>query len=890
MSLKIVTWNANGLSQHTLEIQAYLKSEDIDILLVSETHFTKKSFIRIPNYKVYHTLHPDGSAHGGTAVIIKNKISHFEATHYCTNEIQATNIVVEDTKGYITMSAVYSPPKHNIKKDTYIAFFKTLGSRFIAGGDYNAKNTFWGSRLTTTKGRELYSALTNCNLSVTSTSEPTYWPTDRRKVPDLIDFFVTKGIDKTKLDCCSCLALSSDHSPVVLTLYEEPNKILQPCKLHNKYTDWDYFRSMVESSLNTTPSLKSDEEINEAVEHFITCIQKASWEATPVTEKNCHYKHQSKAIEEKILEKRRAKKLWQQTRFPEHKSLLNKVTKELKSLLIQENHIKVEKYLRNLDATCKTDYSLWKAAKKLQGSTLHNPPLRKQDNSWAKSDKEKSELFSNYLRNVFTQNECESEREAEINQFIEQIHQLEPPIKKIKRTELMEAISHLNEKKAPGYDLITGKVLKELPRTGINFLLHLFNACLQRNYFPIQWRVAEIKMISKPGKNPELTASYRPISLLSTPSKLLERLFLKKLMPIIEERRLIPTHQFGFRNQHGTIEQVHRLVEIIHSSFDQKKYCTAAFLDISQAFDRVWHQGLLYKLKKMLPINFYLFLRSYLSPRHFFVRHGNEISNLHEMSAGVPQGSVLGPLLYILFTADLPLTNGTIVGTFADDTAVLSVNKDPAMASESLQDALNNISDWMKKWKVKPNENKSVQLTFTTMRKTCPPLNLNGAAIPQSDDTKYLGMHLDRRLTWKKHILTKRKSLVIKLRNLFSLLDRKSVLSINNKLLLYNCILKPVWTYGSQLWGTASKSNVEIMQRFQSKVLRLIAKAPWYIPNRQIHLELEVPFVTDAIRSQAEKYRERLSNHPNELALNLMSPSTKFTRLKRKVPRELNHI
>ena len=103
---------------------------------------------------MYHTLHPDGTAHGGSAIIIKNNIKHTEGRHHRTPEIQATNIIIENNNGNMTISAVYSPPKHNIKRDAYKSFFKTLGNRFIAGGDYNAKNTLWGSRLNTIKGRE----------------------------------------------------------------------------------------------------------------------------------------------------------------------------------------------------------------------------------------------------------------------------------------------------------------------------------------------------------------------------------------------------------------------------------------------------------------------------------------------------------------------------------------------------------------------------------------------------------------------------------------------------------------------------------------------------------------------------------------------------------------
>jgi len=174
MCLKIVIWNANGLSHHSEELKTFLDANNVDIMLISETHFTYKSHFSLSKYNFYQSMHPDGTAHGGSAILIKSGIKHYKSSHSCTNEIQATNIMISDENGPLLISAVYSPPKHNIKRDTYTIFFKTLGSRFVAGGDFNAKNTYWGSRLTSTKGRELYSSMKSLNLTVSSTGEPTY--------------------------------------------------------------------------------------------------------------------------------------------------------------------------------------------------------------------------------------------------------------------------------------------------------------------------------------------------------------------------------------------------------------------------------------------------------------------------------------------------------------------------------------------------------------------------------------------------------------------------------------------------------------------------------------------------------------------------------------------
>jgi hypothetical protein len=159
---------------------------------------------------------------------------------------------------------------------------------------------------------------------------------------------------------------------------------------------------------------------------------------------------------------------------------------------------------------------------------------------------------------------------------------------------------------------------------------------------------------------------------------------------------------------------------------EANQYCTAAFLDISQAFDKVWHEGLLYKLKTLLPDSIYKILKSYLVNRHFLIKYREAYTSLRPVLSGVPQGSILGPLIYLLFTADLPTTAESITATFADDTAVLTVHEDPAEETHQLQ--------------VHLNEAKSVQVTFTLKKRTCPPVYLNNKQLPQTDDVKYLGI------------------------------------------------------------------------------------------------------------------------------------------------------
>jgi hypothetical protein len=353
---------------------------------------------------------------------------------------------------------------------------------------------------------------------------------------------------------------------------------------------------------------------------------------------------------------------------------------------------------------------------------------------------------------------------------------------------------------------------------------HITCTALTLGYFPAQWKVAQIILLLKPGKPPHELTSYRPISLLPIVSKVFEKILMHRLLPMVDTNKNIPDHQFGFRKRHSTIEQTHRVVRRIHEAFETKQYCSAAFLDISQASDEVWHTGLQYKIRQFLPLNYFLLIKSYLQNGHFLVKVANEYSDLTPVNAGVPQGSVLGPLLYVLYTADLPTSDGKLTATFADDTAILTTDSDPTVASQLLKTNLLAIRTWLKTWRLKVNEIKSTHVTFTTRRTSCPPVFINSVQLPQADDVKYLGLYLDRKLTWNKHILTKRKQLGRTLTKMHWLLGRQSQLFTTNKLLLYKTILKPIWTYGIQLWDTASTSNIEILERFQAKVLRMIVK------------------------------------------------------------------
>ena len=194
--LRIATWNANGILDKRIELEIFLNIQNIDVCLISETHLTRESFLRIKGYQVYHTYHPDNKARGGSAVIVKQSLAHHQEQHVQKPEIQLTLVCIKTMNQNLCLGAAYCPPRYNLKELDYINFLKLAGERFIIGGDYNAKHVDWRSRLANTKGKELSKAINALGCTYHSSGKPTYWPTDVNKIPELLDFFIVKKVSQ----------------------------------------------------------------------------------------------------------------------------------------------------------------------------------------------------------------------------------------------------------------------------------------------------------------------------------------------------------------------------------------------------------------------------------------------------------------------------------------------------------------------------------------------------------------------------------------------------------------------------------------------------------------------------------------------------------------------
>lgn len=883
IQLKIICWNANGLPQRKLELENFLQHHNIDIALIAETHLvTSANLPKIRNYLVYATNHPSGLPRGGSAVIIKRSLPHHDIGSFCTDSIQSSVIAINFNHRSINISSIYCPPRHTPLESDFTDLFNHLGHHWILGGDFNAKHPAWGSRLQSPRGKVLHKAITRVNGNPITPGNPTYWPSDFNKIPDIIDFFVCKGVPINNIISDTVTDLGSDHIPVTLTLNNLPVLRPTPRPLANNSTNWDEYRNSIDQQINLSIRIVSPEDLDQCAEQFTSILQQSCENSTVyrdlIPSPTVDY---PKFIMELIKRRRRARKKWQRNRTIENKQTFNRLCRETARAMHLWKNETFEKYLTALAPTKEAGYSLWTASKRIRRPPTLSSPLRSSTGNWVRSDRDKARLFAEHFEKTFSPNTIHSNiTPSDIVLDAGKIRTTSP-------TEVAAVIDHLKLRKSPGYDRISPIMLKELSRKGIVFITRLINVAIRLRYVPRSWKRAKMIIIPKPDKPPDLINSYRPISLLSIISKIFEKIIQTRLNEIIREKNLLPSVQFGFRAKHSTIEQINRVSSAILQALENKEFAPTVFLDVSSAFDKVWHKGLIHKLRGKIPDCFRLLIASYLSDRSFEVHIGSESSELKPITAGVPQGSILGPVLYLLYTMDFPQEEGVTSALYADDSAAIAHHQNYDAAVAKLQNAVDGIQAWAQDWKIKLNDSKSVRIDFSLRPHGYTPTIIGGKSAPYAENTRYLGLHLDSKLNWRHHVYIKRQQLDILLRKFYWLVGRHSKLKLCNKKLIYESIFKPIWMYGCELWGTTSDSNRKIIDRFQNKFMRAITSAPWYVTNGQLRSDLGLDPIEIAIKKKATKYTERLHEHPNIEAITLLDNTNTTRRLRRRHPLDL---
>ena len=327
--------------------------------------------------------------------------------------------------------------------------------------------------------------------------------------------------------------------------------------------------------------------------------------------------------------------------------------------------------------------------------------------------------------------------------------------------EFAAALQHVKLGKAPGPDSICPELIIHAGTALKSWLRGFLSSCLRQLKIPKVWRRALAVAIPKPNKPVEDPKSYRSISLLCVPYKILERLIYARIEPIVDP--LLPGEQAGFRHGKSTVDQVVLLTQNIEDSFEAKKKAGAVFVDLTAAYDTVWHRGLICKLLRLLPDKHMIhMIMELVRNRSFTLTIGDsKRSRLRRLKNGVPQGSVLAPLLFNIYVYDLPSTVSRRYA-YADDLALLYSSDDWKDLEGVLSQDMTTISTYLQTLRLQLSHTKTVTSAFHLNNRVAKrELNVynNGKRLPFCPVPTYLGVKLDRSLTFRHHLEALRKKL-----------------------------------------------------------------------------------------------------------------------------------
>jgi hypothetical protein len=382
----------------------------------------------------------------------------------------------------------------------------------------------------------------------------------------------------------------------------------------------------------------------------------------------------------------------------------------------------------------------------------------------------------------------------------------------------------------------------------------------------------------KPKKDKKQPSSYRPISLLSCLGKILEKIIKQRLMKELNERHILPNHQVGFRPHRSTMYNIIRLERFAHEQLYKRQHAAVIFFDIKAAFDSVWFDGLIYKLYDLrLPVYLIRFIISFLQHRTASIEIDNTVSRPFTLKSGTPQGSLLSPLLYIIYTSNSmnSIYQHTEYGLFADDTALWTSSNTISNLKHRLQSSVNEFYNWCNTWKLTIQPTKTELLYFSPhprkKYKNKITIRVGDTIIKLILSARYLGLIFDHQLNWRSHLHHMETKVAPRI-SLLRFLSKLNPNSNNNIMInLFKSLVRSIITYGSSILLTADGKIWKRIQIMQNKALRAALGFPAYTSTEYIHNSTNIPTIRKYSTSLLHQSIARAQNyHDNTSKENLL--------------------
>ena len=874
-------------------IVRHLTQNNPDIILITSTSRTKDKPIRIQGYNTFTTNKWD-ERHAGSAIAIKKGLQFEILNEFICDTIGAK---IETSQGILIVMTSYAPPRHPILPSEDLKYMINNVHPTIFAGDLNARHTLFGyTSDPNIKGRQLSRLVYDNKLNHIGPTFNTYFTRNTSTKPDCIlsnnAFFLNYHITPGGIGI-------SDHLTIDIKVSVKPIKIpCTPTPDINK-VNWDTYKNLFSSAQEINLDGQITDEIDKEFDNLYTQINEAKDNVTPIRTikiiNNIMITSKYKRLTKKM------EKYSEKLRTTGKTEYIERVIRNTQLMLIQEgNQCKREWWenqLTKIEQASKNNAVFWKQVKLVSGGKRAGTPnlVTRENgrNTIAKTDLEKTHTFTNTWSKVTqitpeenqqfcmeTENMVEESINQNINRItpkrvinLQEITNRDTQTLPIDITDVTSAIKAIANK-TPGPSKLKKPYISNLPPNIIKNITHLFNCCYSTGTYPKHFKTAEIVLIPKntgPKTDPK---NYRPISLLNILGIFFAHILNKKLVKHMEENGIIRESQHGFRKKRSSITLIANLYErIAREKAGGKTLVTVVLRDVKKAFDKVWHKGLIYKLMQSgLETPLLRILANFLQDRKAKIRVNKTIGDTFNLSAGVPQGDVLSPTLYLIMCNDYPQPtqnqqSKNFCKQYADDFTQVIVSRFNTKISNAKKEIhRRNVEEEIEKqnayerlWKIKTNTDK-FQIIHIGVR-TAPNTIIEGESIPHTIQAKLLGMDFSYANFFTKQV----KNCAKKATDALKLLYRFRYLRRKIKLRLYKALVLPHLSYPVIPLNALSKTQTEILQKVQNRGIRWICNESMRNCRlTQRHHDLKLEYIEDRLKRLAEGYWYKIEEEDSE--------------------------
>lgn len=829
-----IQWNINGFYKRSVGINRIIYDLQPSILCLQETNLKINHSASIKNYTGYFKIRTDAlRASGGVATFIKDTIDSENIPITSDFEVIATLVKLQKP---LCICNIYIPDSKIFTKQHLKNLIKQLPKPFVLLGDFNSRNTSWGCNYTDNRGQMVEEFLEEETLILLNNNEPT-----RHNVSNgnfsAIDLTITNINSTTLFDWQVLPAYSdSDHWPIGIQYQNHLIEKKCSTKWNLKNPNWDLFSEKIEFELSQNPldlhSYGNQLEIDTIVRKFTDIIIEAAnlsiglktykdtKKSVPWWNKECQ--DAIKNYKKNLNRYKKTKSITDHIQLKKTRAIARFITKKSKTSSWQTFTSSIKhKIPSNI---------IWNKINSIRGNIFNTiPDILLYNQKRITSTQNASEAFANY----FHKNNSDENYNPDFITFRNSTPDTSTPLmdqnnepfnNHIDISELLSALQSCKSK-SPGPDNIPYSFIKNLPLIGIKTILQIYNSIWSQGIFPNQWRHAYVVPIPKPNKSKFDIENYRPISLINTLSKLMEKIINKRLIWYLESSKLLTKEQCGFRKNHSTLDALTSLHTDICSAFRRNHHLITIALDITKAYDTVWRKRvltILYSWK--INGNLLNFIKNFLTDRTFSVKVYDKISSPHHIENGLPQGSVLSVTLFLVAINDicnnLPKPAKFIL--FADDCSIYCSGSQIITTTRFLQQALDALARWSSETGFSFSPTKTQCIIFNKKKKEpLPILNFMNTQLPFANSIRILGLTFDHKLTWRPHLKKLKTECQSRIKTLKILGNNNWGADTNSLITVYKALILSSIDYGDIIYHSAKQKVLSTLEPIHNQGIRL---------------------------------------------------------------------